>query len=240
MMCTVCCRHFVLKRTVLGQMANLNSSTRGSPVHITIRKDVRAAHVPFFTSYAGLLMLHYHLQLSHVYSLFTGWKSLSTLDVRRASVATLDATPIEKSESSRFAGHALSDAGMLSYYHTCTQVNHAWCLNAEGDAVIEPSVSGSGSKTELETPQLEPAVATTLNDELDTDWAVAGESDYKSAGRYSWIFPEDVEFVGTATAQSAALATIVLGLYHTRVAVVSASLVQLEQLIRNGWFNKGA
>lgn len=180
------------------------------------------------------------MQLSHVYSLFTGWKSLSTLDVRRTSVATLDVTPIEKSESSRFAGHALSDAGMMFCFRAYARVSHVQCLNAEGDAVIEPSVSGSGSKTELETPQLEPAVATTLNDELDTDWAVVGEGDYKAAGRYSWIFPEDVDLVGTATAQSAALATIVLGLYHTRVAVVSASLVQLEQLIRHGWFNNGA
>lgn len=42
-------RHFVLKRTVLGHVANLNSSTRGPPIHLTVRKDVRPLRVILFT-----------------------------------------------------------------------------------------------------------------------------------------------------------------------------------------------
>lgn len=108
-----------------------------------------------------------------------------------------------------------------------------------GDIDVAPAGSGSAPELESVVPT-ESVVGAPLSDDMDTDWTLVQDTEYRRAGKYAWIFTEEEALPGTPTAQSAALATLVLGLYHTRTSVVSASLTQLEQLVRDGWFNKGA
>ena len=78
-----------------------------------------------------------------------------------------------------------------------------------------------------------------LAEERDCSWVVLHE-EYHPGGRFAWIFAPDEELSATVSGQSIVLGTLLTGLYHTRVAVVSSCLTSLNTLINQGWFVSGA
>ena len=201
------------------------------------------------------------LQYSHIYSLFTGWKSLATAEIRRSTSVFLPSQPSMDSIStevsgshpaSRFSNPAPSDAtgtlGCIEARVVLVTVcgSPSLCCNAADDvdvaraptdsSTLAGSVPGSEAPSTDATPIEAPTIASEDADE--GDWAVANE-EYHPRSKYAWIFSGDEELSATPTAQSAALATMLLGLYHSKTSVVSASLKQLETLLKLGWFDRG-
>lgn len=104
-------------------------------------------------------------------------------------------------------------------------------------APVGPDGNPGGPEADV-APAPEEAGGGTFAQDVETDWTEQAE--YRpSAGKFAWIFPDSEALSGSPSAQSAVLATLIIGLYHTRSSVVAASLTQLELLVRHGWFNNG-